>query len=293
MKIANQHTDNLAMQFIEPFTWSISRKMFQAFCISLGAYLLWYTCVAVLGFGNYGIGHFQTFRLRIEYEGRSSKPNPNFSIALVQLQLDGCTVWSSAGMSPAVIDDIAGGWPFVLPFVVDTDGFAVVFNASAAFSAYLELQGTSDNGTSWVSIASSSSRLVAEGVRFLPKTTPMEGGTPLRFANQLDWPLVVDSAVESIVLAFGCFSTALSGVLNWPVLGKKLFALSAALQAMSNLVVVAGNLSLGQPQLVFSPAVAAAALAALAWVLFAAEIVFADTLCVAGLAILVARVMQE
>ena len=276
-------THNPAIQLRKPFTWWISSTFFQLFCFVFGIYLACYTSNIVLGFDAYGTGHYRTFKLRVDKESKSNFSNLTVSLNLLQLTHVGCIVWSSHG-SLELLQKIAEGLPITLRYAIDIDGFELIFKASTSFTAHLELQGSNDNGTSWNTIASSNSRFVAEGVRFLEGSTFIEEEKLLRFENMLLWPLVLDSAVNSVLLAFGCFSTALSGIFQRPSLGKMLFALSAALQAVNNCIVFAGYLSIGQPLLVFDPCIDAVSLSGITWTLFAAEISFADTLLATGLA---------
>jgi hypothetical protein len=141
----------------------------------MGLYLFWYSLTTILGFKEYGRDRFKYFKLEFDVGSQDLPENfaTIFFVPQLKLLFRGCSVWSSNNLT-AVRSGRSVSFPAVSfsPALL-VDGFSVIpaFDSNSTTQGALWLKGSSDNGTTWIPVASSSGRSVVEGMRF-PKNYP-------------------------------------------------------------------------------------------------------------------------
>eukprot|EP00291_Cryptomonas_curvata_P008380 CAMPEP_0172198958 /NCGR_PEP_ID=MMETSP1050-20130122/28402_1 /TAXON_ID=233186 /ORGANISM="Cryptomonas curvata, Strain CCAP979/52" /LENGTH=181 /DNA_ID=CAMNT_0012875889 /DNA_START=393 /DNA_END=935 /DNA_ORIENTATION=+ len=180
--------------------------------------------MTIFALKNYGRGLFKSFRMDTGFymEGLSESYNGilNVSLAQFQLRLDGCAVWASENITAFAPQNLIKSTSFTLSRALLVDGFAVTLqhqpNSSSVQFTNFFLYGSNDDGSTWIPVTTSNTRLVAEGVRLLSSSTAsvLPTDKELTFENRLTWPVAVESVMGNVLLAFGCFGVALSGIYN-------------------------------------------------------------------------------
>jgi hypothetical protein len=291
---------NPALQFISPFTWVIGRLWFQSSCLVMGAYLVWYSCATIFAFNEYGKSVFSSFRIDtgISVEGLSENYNGirNLSLARFQLLLDGCSVWASENITAFDPSNPSKSPSFTLPRALLVDGSAVTLrhHPNSIYNSFY-LYGSNDHGLTWTPVSTSNTRLAAEGVRFLSSSTAtvLPTGKEISFENRLTWPVVVESVMGNVILAFGCFGVALSGFYNRPVFAKRSLVWCTFGMAAINLISSVGYVQLGLTREIFFPCMQFLAFLAMAFVLHLFENFVAEAMAAAALLILFGRAVQD
>ena len=270
-----QRNKNAAIQFIAPFTWAIGQRWVQICCFAIGIYLAFYSYSVVSGFESYGTGTFEMYSLEVAqasfWKEMSTLSDQTFEIDLL---LNGCNVRSS---NIVLGDNVIAKISFSSPQQVN--GFRLTHISNTSFSTPLRftIKGSNDNGTAWDIVVSSEARKVAEGVRFLDTYGNYQWpiGKQLLFDNRVTWPLILESAVNSILLATCCISVS--------SFDKRMFALVCAVLGLNSLLSAAGYLGLSSSKEALIPGVKAAAYLAVGGLLYLRELAFPPSLAAAGL----------
>ena len=288
-----QQNSNPAIQFKSPFAWVIGRKWFQAAALVMGIYIFFSSCVTIMGFNDYGVHQYRSFRFEVNLMGKSEITR-NISASRLALTFDGCKIWESENVT-----EFNTGNPQIirLPYLdgaLSVNGFELVFDKTwdLELPAHIALKGSSDNQT-WISISSSSTRFVAEGVRYLEEYALWPAETPISFENRLSWPIVLESAISSLALDFGCLGVSLSGMINRPLAAKRILISCSLFIATINIIAAVGHLAVHSPRDVLFPSVQAPVFLLIAGVVKHAEIAFAESICAGALLVLFVRLLQD
>ena len=285
------------MQFLAPFTWAIRQIWCQICFALLSVYLLESACVMINSYNKYGVGQYKLFRLEIS-DDMSERVTADVGTLGIKLLFKGGTVWTT---DLVAIEDM-GTWQGVLlnlsssfEYTPSVDGFELRLGAGGDPAALyrFDLAGSDDSGASWSPLASSASRLVAEGIRTLDECTiQWTIGATLLWENALTWPLILSSSITYLLMSAACIAAALCGLFNAPLIGRKAVIALCALISINKAVCVAGSLAQSSKR-VLSDSANVVAYALTASSLLSFEYYFPEAVAVGGIITTAARFLED
>jgi hypothetical protein len=259
------------LDIIAPLTYNLLHPILQLTLLAMAAYSLAMASTAIARLPTFGV--YRVASLRFVPAGRPPGVFLNSSAVVGLTLLRGACPLSprpASGADPARFD---------LPHAVDMDGFEAAVDPGAA--AGFSLEGTADDGATWMPVGGSSIRLARDGVRFLRSDAP---AGHLRADYRPPWPWFLQHVLDPAALSAGCLTIVAFGVFRLPDLGTATTVAVMAALAANALACAGGHLAQGRPRAAFEPAALGAQyLCAAAFVRFA-EARFAETFAAIGLA---------
>ncbi len=184
---------SVLMLMVEPLEALLHSPWCQLLMLLVGGYLVAEGASIIMAFGKYGIVHFAAYRLTLQGGMQNSSAVSGFT-----LLYRGCPVLHRS-LSPFEI---------MFPEAVAMDGFHLRTNSSNPGPGPFRLEGSPDDGVTWLLIGAPNPRLTLRGVRFVPG----DGADPSRtvFDHRPPWTLGV--ACGAHILAGLALCTAAAAV---------------------------------------------------------------------------------
>jgi hypothetical protein len=288
-RYTNMSSNHFGGGYLDPFTCLVKLPCLQFSSLILFAFTIVTACSVLAASNNVGLVTYQMYTLKVEYFDSSLKedlPASNFS-----LMINDCDISPDTGSNTTS--------PIYHIFLKPTsvNGFKIL-NADQwnTRPVIFVLEGSNDNGSTWITAGSSSFRWVVQGVRFLnwrSAISASQSSGRLVVDFRPTWPYFAQYVVGPCLASIGWAATVLYGLYR-DIASARLLALFVLhFLSLTFLVAAAGYFATDRPLLAFGPLVSTVNSAIAAATLWRAGVLLADACALIGLLTIVLAVVED